>query len=302
MSPTGKQLSDKISAHRRQLDQRRLDEERRLLYVAITRAEDTLLVSGYHWGAAESKARGPSDFLGELKDAIDASEAAGAPCGVVEHWAPAPADGERNPLRDTTRSKRSGRSIRWAPGAMTSSGGPRWSPRRCPLTRRPRQRLLTPKAGWPTSMRCWPNTNALPSRHRPTPALPGQLSVSGLVELARDPDGAAQRLAAPVAGPAGPACTAGHRVPRLGAAVLRRRAAVRPRGSARCGGQRQRRSRSEQLAVLQAAFAGRRGRPGRRRGRGALRDGHRRHGGAGPHRRGVRRRRRRSHRRGLEDR
>ncbi|HZC93809.1 MAG TPA: ATP-dependent helicase, partial [Mycobacterium sp.] len=33
-----KQLSDKISAHRRQLEQRRVDEERRLLYVAITRA------------------------------------------------------------------------------------------------------------------------------------------------------------------------------------------------------------------------------------------------------------------------
>ena len=51
-----KQLSDKISAHRRQLDQRRLDEERRLLYVAITRAEDTLLLSGHHWGRYRDQA------------------------------------------------------------------------------------------------------------------------------------------------------------------------------------------------------------------------------------------------------
>ena len=58
-----KQLSDKISTHRRQLEQRRLDEERRLLYVAITRAEDTLLLSGHHWGATGIKPRGPSDFL-----------------------------------------------------------------------------------------------------------------------------------------------------------------------------------------------------------------------------------------------
>src|SRR6202012_5823720 len=86
-----KQLSDKISEHRRQLDQRRVDEERRLLYVAITRAEDTLLVSGHHWGSTGNKPRGPSDFLCELKDVIDRSAAAGEACGVIEQWAPAPA-------------------------------------------------------------------------------------------------------------------------------------------------------------------------------------------------------------------
>src|SRR6202012_4329530 len=90
-----KQLSDKISAHRAQLEQRRIDEERRLLYVAITRSEDTLLLSGHHWAATGIKPRGPSDFLSELKDVIDQSPDAGQPCGVVERWAPAPADGER---------------------------------------------------------------------------------------------------------------------------------------------------------------------------------------------------------------
>ncbi|OBK93629.1 ATP-dependent DNA helicase, partial [Mycobacterium sp. 1245499.0] len=95
-----KQLSDKISEHRRQLEQRRIDEERRLLYVAITRAEDTLLVSGHHWAATGIKPRGPSDFLCEINAVIDDSAAAGDPCGTVEHWAPPPADGEQNPLRD----------------------------------------------------------------------------------------------------------------------------------------------------------------------------------------------------------
>ena len=95
-----KQLSDKISEHKRRLDQRRVDEERRLLYVALTRAEDTLLLSGHHWGASEGKPRGPSEFLCELKEIIDGSAAAGDPCGVIEHWAPAPADGDPNPLRD----------------------------------------------------------------------------------------------------------------------------------------------------------------------------------------------------------
>ena len=95
-----KRLSDKISDHKRRLEQRRIDEERRLLYVALTRAENTLLLSGHHWGAAETKPRGPSEFLCELKDIIDTSAAAGDACGVVEHWAPDPADGDPNPLRD----------------------------------------------------------------------------------------------------------------------------------------------------------------------------------------------------------
>ena len=65
-------------------------------------------------GAATGiKPRGPSDFLCELKDIIDQSAAAGQPCGVVEHWAPAPADGDRNPLRDSVHEA-TGPSIRLA--------------------------------------------------------------------------------------------------------------------------------------------------------------------------------------------
>ncbi|MHA3023106.1 UvrD-helicase domain-containing protein [Mycobacterium sp. BMJ-28] len=94
-----KVLSDKIAEHKDHLAQRRVDEERRLLYVALTRCEHTLLVSGHHWGPTESKPRGPSDFLLELRGIIEASAAAGDPCGVIDHWVPDPADGEPNPLR-----------------------------------------------------------------------------------------------------------------------------------------------------------------------------------------------------------
>lgn len=149
-----KQLSDKISEHRRQLEQRRVDEERRLLYVAVTRAEDTLLVSGHHWAATGIKPRGPSDFLCEIKDVIDASAAAGDPCGTVEQWAPAPADGERNRCA-TTPSRPYGRPIRWRPGAVRSSAVRRWCGRRW----RPSRviRAPTSRAGPPTSTRCWPS-------------------------------------------------------------------------------------------------------------------------------------------------
>ncbi len=96
-----KALSDRIAAHKDHLAQRRVDEERRLLYVALTRCEHTLLVSGHHWGPTESKPRGPSDFLLELRGIIDASVTSGDPCGVIDHWAPDPAEGDPNPLRDT---------------------------------------------------------------------------------------------------------------------------------------------------------------------------------------------------------
>ena len=149
-----KQLSDTINAHRRQLEQRRVDEERRLLYVAITRAEDTLLLSGHHWGPSAAKPSGPSVFLTELKAIIDRSAADGDPCGVIEHWAPAPADGDRNPLRDEVVEAVSGRPIRSGRAAPTSNAGPRsCTP---PPKRRPTP-TTTPTAGWPTSTRCSPS-------------------------------------------------------------------------------------------------------------------------------------------------
>ncbi len=184
-----KQLSDKISEHRRQLEQRRVDEERRLLYVAITRAEDTLLVSGHHWGSTGVKPRGPSDFLCELKAVIERSAAQGDPCGVVETWAPAPADGERNPLRDNiveaiwptdplgARRGDVERGAELVVNAMSAD-------------------TCDAKEGvddWATDVDALLAERAR-SESAPTPILPSQLSVGGLVDLARDPVGAARRL------------------------------------------------------------------------------------------------------------
>lgn len=184
-----KQLSDKISEHRRRLDQRRVDEERRLLYVAVTRAEDTLLVSGHHWGATGMKPRGPSDFLREIKEFIDRSAAAGEPCGVVDQWAPAPADGDRNPLRDNTIE------AVWPADPLGARRGA--VERGAELVTRAVSGVAGADGvdieGWAADVDA-----LLAERARlaqpPSAALPSQLSVSGLVELARDPVGAAQRL------------------------------------------------------------------------------------------------------------
>ncbi|WAJ46485.1 ATP-dependent DNA helicase [Mycobacterium sp. Aquia_216] len=184
-----KQLSDKISDHRRQLDQRRIDEERRLLYVGITRAEDTLLVSGHHWGPTGIKPRGPSEFLCELKDVIDRSTAAGDPCGVVEQWAPAPADGDRNPLRDNIieavwpADPLSGRRADVERGAeLVATAMAANTTQDC-----------VDVDGWAADVDALLAERARCER-RVARELPSQLSVSGLVDLARDPEGAVQRL------------------------------------------------------------------------------------------------------------
>jgi DNA helicase-2/ATP-dependent DNA helicase PcrA len=186
-----KQLSDKISAHRRQLEQRRLDEERRLLYVAITRVEDTLLLSGHHWGATGIKPRGPSDFLCELRDVIDRSAAAGEPCGVIEHWSSPPADGERNPLRG---------SVVEAVWPVDPLGAHRTDVERgaALVTEAMSVHAPVPPAdadaeGWAADVDALLDERARAAQP-PTRTLPSQLSVSALVDLARDPDDAVQRL------------------------------------------------------------------------------------------------------------
>ena len=70
---------------------RDLGEERRLAYVAATRAAFWLACSGYWWGDAASPL-GPSVFLTEVRAACEAG------AGIVAQWAPPPEDGAENPV------------------------------------------------------------------------------------------------------------------------------------------------------------------------------------------------------------
>ena len=70
---------------------RDLAEERRLAYVAATRAEFWLGCSGYWWGEASSRL-GPSEFLAEVRAACEAG------AGTVGVWAREPAQDADNPL------------------------------------------------------------------------------------------------------------------------------------------------------------------------------------------------------------
>src|SRR5262249_21281177 len=66
-------------------------EERRLAYVAVTRPRRLLLASGYWWGEATKRPRGPSPFLLEIR------ERGRAGAGEVDEWADPPAEGDVNP-------------------------------------------------------------------------------------------------------------------------------------------------------------------------------------------------------------
>lgn len=111
-------LEHAVQAHRKALQRRRLDEERRLFYVAITRTERALFVSGHHWPETGTSPRGPSVFLRELAHTaaefpeheaaqtpaeggdvdLAAREAKSVVAGVrIDRWAPAPALDAVNP-------------------------------------------------------------------------------------------------------------------------------------------------------------------------------------------------------------
>lgn len=183
-----KALEDVIDTHRRRLLDRSIDEERRLLYVALTRAEDTLLISGAHWGATESTPRGPSDFLLEIRDVIEDSG-----CGRIERWEPDPADGEPNPLRDSITE------VQWPIDPLAG--------RRADIERGAqlvtRAMAAGPQAGagpaedphgWIADVDALLAERARAAEPRAVD-LPAQLSVSALVELDRDRGAALRRLA-----------------------------------------------------------------------------------------------------------
>jgi DNA helicase-2/ATP-dependent DNA helicase PcrA len=83
--------ADSLAEFNQACTARDLAEERRLAYVAATRAAFWLGCSGYWWGDATSRL-GPSPFLAEVRAACEAG------AGTVAHWADQPADDADNPL------------------------------------------------------------------------------------------------------------------------------------------------------------------------------------------------------------
>ncbi len=218
-----KAMADALAAHADAFREQRLDEERRLLYVALTRAESTLLASGHWWSATVATPVGPSEFLTEI-----ARTAGAAP----DEWAPRPADDAVNPLTarprtaswpvdplgerraavrsaaDLVLTKLAGPPVEDGEGgvarvagdggvppvgAVRSTGVGGWS--------RPRgesARDGDPPDRWAADVEVLlAERGRRASRELDVP-LPGTVSVSTLVELAADPQRLARRLRRPV--------------------------------------------------------------------------------------------------------
>ncbi|WP_433629815.1 UvrD-helicase domain-containing protein [Nocardia sp. CA-120079] len=93
-------LERAIKSHKESLDRRRVDEDRRLFYVALTRTERVLFVSAHHWAETGTSPKGPSDFLLELKHAGEAPDSPANGAVTIDRWDDAPDVDAVNPFTD----------------------------------------------------------------------------------------------------------------------------------------------------------------------------------------------------------
>ena len=194
-----KEVGDLLAAHHDAVLARHAEEERRLAYVALTRARSVLLASGYAWDSTKS-ARTPSPYLETLRD--HATERA-------DVWF-VPEPDAVNPRTEEAVS------ALWPPDPL---GGA--SPRRpavvagAALVRAasailPGLDLLEPElhgraAQWRSDVDVLLDERARLRRSATIDVdLPHQLSVSQLVELRRDPVELARSLHRPVPRPPAP--------------------------------------------------------------------------------------------------
>jgi DNA helicase II / ATP-dependent DNA helicase PcrA len=174
---------------------RDLAEERRLAYVAVTRAAFWAACTGYWWGDGISPL-GPSLFLDEIRAACEAG------AGTVDRWAPPPAEDATNPALAEPVSQL------WPP----PSGGPRYEAVREAAALVDAARAGTPRLRGSLSeqdrllAQAWERDTAILLAERDerrgdaaaAVALPGRLSVSSLVTMAADPAELARQIRRPM--------------------------------------------------------------------------------------------------------
>ncbi len=87
-----------IAAFKQEVSDRERAEDRRLAYVALTRAADRLVVTGHWWGPTQSEPRGLSPYLEVVADFCRTGG------GVLSRWEPAPDDAATSPVLAVDRS------------------------------------------------------------------------------------------------------------------------------------------------------------------------------------------------------
>jgi DNA helicase-2/ATP-dependent DNA helicase PcrA len=215
-----KEIETALEQHNEEFEHRRLIEDRRLFYVALTRSERTLLVSGHWWGESGSAPRGPSPFLEEIHtELLEQPDV-----GMVEQWADPPAEDEVNPLGEQVRT------VQWpadplgerrfflADGAdlvraaladlAEDSEADQDQDQDHDLDGAERRRAQDPD-GWARDVDVLLAERAAAANRREHVALPEQLTVSQLVDLAADQDKLARTLRRPLPFPPNPSARRG---------------------------------------------------------------------------------------------
>jgi DNA helicase-2/ATP-dependent DNA helicase PcrA len=185
---------------------RDLVEERRLCYVALTRSERTLLVSAHWWGRTGAKPKGPSDFYTEVAAAVSTMDERVA---SVEYNAPEPGEHEENPLATAERT------ALWPADPLSAARHhvedaaalvrAEWS-----VLRSGEQLLLeADPEGWVADTDVLLAERAAAANRQEDVELPSSITVSQLVELARDPAALARKIRRPLPFPPNPVARRG---------------------------------------------------------------------------------------------
>lgn len=196
-----KQVQETFARHEEEFGQRQADEERRLCYVALTRSEHALIVSGHWWNETAKDPRGPSEFLLEVAALLGHGEDAGPGLGTISHWAPEPVPGEGNPylarvreaqwpadpLGDRRAAVGDGAAMVLAELSLLDSFGDQ-----------PQLFDVEDPEGWAADADVLLAERARSRATGERVALPDHLSVSQLVELAADPAALARKLRRPL--------------------------------------------------------------------------------------------------------
>jgi DNA helicase-2/ATP-dependent DNA helicase PcrA len=201
-----KEVEIELTNHAEAFGERDLVEERRLCYVALTRSERTLLVSAHWWGRTGSRPKGPSDFFTEIASAVSTMDERVA---SVEHWAEPPSEDEDNPLATAERT------TLWPADPLSLARGDVEDAAamvRAELSalRSGEQLALEEDVeGWVADTDVLLAERAAAANRQEDVTLPESISVSQLVELARDPSALARRLRRPLPFPPNPVARRG---------------------------------------------------------------------------------------------
>jgi ATP-dependent DNA helicase UvrD/PcrA len=199
-----KAVTEALEAHEQEFDHRRVVEERRLLYVALTRAERTLVISGHWWNETSATPREPSPFLVQIGEVLSATDS----------WAVRPAADQPNPLTEVTVT------AQWPADPLGERRGP--VAEGAALVLAAMDDLPAPDApadqltmdfddpeGWARDVDVLLAERAAARARRERVVLPDHLSVSQLVELAVDREALARRLRRPLPYPPNPVARRG---------------------------------------------------------------------------------------------